>query len=228
MKRTINILLAIAGTVLASGCNTIPAKEGIAKAQSAAVEEKTRMAESATTAAVTRTSAPKLAGTEIAIKSRTELPGLFKDPVVYISHSDDLTGVLTSLTQQTGIQIVLSHRRPQESSGAPTPSTGGAQREPFPVDWRGGSLKALLDHISQKIGMHWRYHDGRVEIINNETRSFHVYVPGGSKTVTASIALSGSGAGGGGGAAGGGAGGAAGGAAGGSASGGGGGGGRQR
>lgn len=185
-------LFALLAITLAAGCTTMPEIKGkIASDEKAALSARQHMVDSATTAAVTRIPAQKIIGREIQIRNKNELPPLFNENVVYISHLDSVEGIFASLAQQTGIPIVLAQPVPKSALPGPEAGATGTGKPPFRLEWRSGTLKALLDNIGQQLSMFWRYRDGRVEFIVNETRSFHVFVPAGDKKVTASIALRG-------------------------------------
>lgn len=195
MMKKLLILMALA---FSAGCTTMSQTDTNIKAvDEAAVAKKAIMAAAATKAAVVRSPFQRISANEILLRSRNELPARFAENVVYISYSDPISGVLGTLSQQTGIPMALAQPVPPTRTSASSNPVGipGGSSEPFQIEWRAGTLKALLDHVAQRLRMHWSYHEGRVEFIVTETRSFHVYLPVGDKKIAASIALSGAGGG---------------------------------
>lgn len=190
--------LLVVALALLGGCATLsetPEKiEAVAKV---AADGQKRMVQAASSAAVTRSPLKKIAAEEIVLRDRNELPAKFGEKVVYVGYSEPVQSVLATLSQQIGLPILLTQSPPAAAaSGSSMPpgqpaGTGNA----FQLEWRSGTLKALLDHVAQRLRMHWRYRDGRVEFLVTETRSFHVYLPVGDKKIAASIALSGAGSG---------------------------------
>ena len=170
----------------------------------------------ATTASVSRTSKPRLAGDEIVLRSQSALPPIFGRQVTYSTQgSQTLPEVFDSIGQMAGIPIRSAEIVTTQTGGSGSgmgaggiPGTSGNQLTgKVQMEYR-GSLRGLLDDLAGRNEASWRYtsRTNTIEFFKFETRTISIYLPPGSKNIDASISLSGvSGGGGGGGGSGGGA-----------------------
>lgn len=198
---------------LLSGCALTTTQERIDSTKKTAIDLRDLNLAQATTATVSRTSKPRLAGEEIVLRSQNALPAVFGRQVTYATHgAQSLSEVFESVSQMAGIPI-----RASEISA--TNAQGGAATSQFPgvgnqtgglsgrvqVEFS-GSLRGLLDELASRTEASWRFQarTNTIEFFKYETRTLSIYLPPGSKTIDASISLSGV-SGGGGGASGGGA-----------------------
>ncbi|WP_291518968.1 Type II secretory pathway component PulD-like protein [Acidovorax sp.] len=198
---------------LLSGCALTTTQERIDTTKKTAIDLRDLNLAQATTATVSRTSKPRLAGEEIVLRSQNALPAVFGRQVTYATHgAQSLSEVFESVSQMAGIPI-----RASEISA--TNAQGGASTMQFPgvgnqtgglsgrvqVEFS-GSLRGLLDELASRTEASWRFQarTNTIEFFKYETRTLSIYLPPGSKTIDASISLSGV-SGGGGGASGGGA-----------------------
>lgn len=197
---------------LLSGCALTTTQERIDTTKKTAIDLRDLNLAQATTATVSRTSKPRLAGEEIVLRSQNALPAVFGRQVTYATHgAQSLSEVFESVSQMAGIPI-----RASEISASNT--QGGAATSQFPsvgnqtgglsgrvqVEFS-GSLRGLLDELASRTEASWRFQTrtNTIEFFKYETRTLSIYLPPGSKTIDASISLSGV-SGGGGGASGGG------------------------
>jgi|LNFM01.1.fsa_nt_gb type IVB pilus formation R64 PilN family outer membrane protein len=208
-------VLPVLGLVaLLSGCALTTTQERIDTTKKTAIDLRDLNLAQATTATVSRTSKPRLAGEEIVLRSQNALPAVFGRQVTYATHgAQSLSEVFESVSQMAGIPI-----RASEISA--TNAQGGAATSQFPgvgiqtgglsgrvqVEFS-GSLRGLLDELASRTEASWRFQTrtNTIEFFKYETRTLSIYLPPGSKTIDASISLSGVSGGGGGGASGGGA-----------------------
>jgi type IVB pilus formation R64 PilN family outer membrane protein len=96
---------------------------------------------------------------------------------------------------------------PSQSGGVLNPLMGGSSRDSYasrgiPLDWH-GSIAGLLDYITAKDGVWWRYRHGAIHIFRTETETFSIpalnWSTDASGTIEASTGANSSGSGSGGG-----------------------------
>lgn len=150
--------------------------------------------------AVERVAYAKIVGKEFSVDAHAKLPGWLDDPITYVTYSQTLEGVARELSERLSVPVRLM---PTLLKGAYS-SSGDAQGEgelspshrTFPVEWRVGSIKGLLDHVSLRADVFWRYRNGGIEFFDTETRTFQIALPPGSRTMSSSISLGATGGGG--------------------------------
>lgn len=221
----VNMLLKTAGMtailVLLAGCGALEAHKSVESTTEKVTELRELNLAQATTAAVMRSSKPRLAGEQIILRERNVLPPVFNRQVAYSTHgAQSLMEVFESIGALYGFPIRASEisNATQAGQGMQTGMTSPAGQSgklsgQVQLDYR-GSLRGLLDDLAGRSEASWRYvaASGTVEFFRYESRTMSLYLPAGAKSVQASISLSGvtsgggdtGGAGGGGGASGGG------------------------
>ena len=151
------------------------------------------------TGAVVRMSSAKLAGKEVAVKLTGQLPPVFSHNFSYLSAHQPLSAILGEIGRRTGLGTAIQPADPSAvSSTVTTPATlaglpnfSGGANTPIAVDWS-GDLKGLLDYLATTTKMFWKFEDGRIYFFRTETKTFHVFLPGGKRTVRSSVSLTGS------------------------------------
>lgn len=198
---------------LLSGCALTTTQERIDSTKKTAIDLRDLNLAQATTATVSRTSKPRLAGEEIVLRSQNALPAVFGRQVTYATHgAQSLSEVFESVSQMAGIPIRASEiSATNAQGGASTTQFPGVGNQTGGLNGRvqvefSGSLRGLLDELASRSEASWRFQarTNTIEFFKYETRTLSIYLPPGSKTIDASISLSGV-SGGGGGASGGGA-----------------------
>ena len=204
-KKRLSVLIA---AIALQGCAAIEeARQSNKEIETGALKMRDAM-KNVQEAAVIRTSAPRLAGDEITVNREEGRPAIFEKNIAYVAYGETLPVILSTLSQQTGLQISVqpnirfAEAGAGQSAGSSIPGVPGmgmpqqTGESPFTIEWRAGTLASLLDHIAQRTGTEWRFKGGKVEFFTHETRTFHIYAPPGLKNVSSSISLSGAGGGG--------------------------------
>lgn len=206
--RTKRLFAAVTAVMLIAGCSTYQsAQKQVDKDHKTATQLRERMDDDRRTGAVVRHPGQRLIGQEIEVATKAQEPDWLKKPYSYATSDQGLEEILVEISQDIGVPIQI--KQSQSGSSGPTPQ-GAGQSPSLLVRWR-GDLKGLLNYLALRSDLYWKYDAGRILFFKEDTRSFHVFLPGTKSTVSSSIALSGSGgsSGGGGGMGGGGGGGGA-------------------
>lgn len=187
MRRSNVSVAALAAAVLLQGCaNTSYLKEHGQAPEAAVVSAQERMAKAAagSRGAVDRFSGPKLAGREVRISPTvTPTAKWLQDGFYLTSDTMTLAEVLQNISEG-------SERRVRVGSMDEEWNDGKKLRQVFPIEWSKGSLAGLLSHIAARMNASWRVSDGEgIEFYQNETRSFQVSLPPGSRTMSSSLTL---------------------------------------
>lgn len=192
------LFAAALSALLLAGCgNMAPMEEGVKRTTETAKSSLDRMDEYRKTGAVTRMPAAKLAGDEVYVRAINKLPSVFLSSFSYLSVPQPLADILGEIGRRTGYSVAIQADAPAAMGGMPMgmpqqQQGGVSPQQPgmLAIDWR-GDLKGLLDHLAMRTGKHWKLDDGRIYFYKTETRTFHVHLPQGKKTITANIGLSG-------------------------------------
>ncbi|MBI1891897.1 MAG: hypothetical protein HYS18_14720 [Burkholderiales bacterium] len=193
------ILIGLAGALLAGCASFDEINKSINDSTSGADTAMSQQNQMRKSGAVVRMSGAKLAGEEISVKSVAPLPAPFTRPFAYLSAHQPLPAILGEVSRRTGIASAV---QPSDATGSATaaapgmPNFSGGTDAPIAVDWN-GDLKGLLDYLASTSRMYWKYEDGRIYFFKTETRSFHVFLPAGKRTVKSAISLTGTATGGG-------------------------------
>lgn len=200
------LLLVLAGLMLAGCASLEEISKKISDSQTQADEALARQSQMRKSGAVVRMSGAKLAGEEISVKRTGQLPAVFSRPFSYLSAHQPLSAILGEIGRRVGVGTAIqppdqnaagtSAASGQPASTATATTTGlpnfsGGQDTPIAVDWN-GDLKGLLDYLATTTRMFWKFEDGRIYFFRTETRTFHVFLPGGKRTVKSTISLTGS------------------------------------
>lgn len=197
-ERPTRLLPAIALALALGGCTMTEVRNDIAAAKRESEAQSQAMRMSGTSGAVTRTAHPRVAGEDVVLRRSDDLPEVFSNNVMYVTAGQSLAQILDTLSSKSGIPM----RVVKVSSDAAEGSDAGARRNRrdllpagvIALDWRDRPLKGLLDTLAQRTDLFWRRTpDGRVEFFEYETRSFHLHLPIGTRSVSSSIALTGTG-----------------------------------
>lgn len=178
------------------GCSTIDEAERNTRiADQRARQLLADHSQNAAPAGVTRLSAPRIAGQEIKLQKTVVLPAVFDSHIAYTSPgTQKLSEVLQELSTRVGLAIIGTEILSASQSGQPQSAATSAQNAIngyVQVDFE-GTFKSLLNDLAQRNQASWRYVKVRntVEFFRFETRTFAMHLPGGAKSLQASISLS--------------------------------------
>lgn len=188
--QTKRLLAALAAAMLMAGCSTFDAvQKQVSEDQKTATKLRERMDDDRRTGAVERHAGQRLIGQEIEIVSKAQEPDWLKKPYSYATSDQGLEEILVEISQDIGVPIQIKQSQSGAASLAPQ-QAGAAHTPSLLVRWR-GDLKGLLNYLALRSGLYWKYDGGRILFFKEDTRSFHVFLPGTKSSVTSSIALSG-------------------------------------
>lgn len=183
----------VSGSILAlaiTGCATISNHDDKYQKDSAVVESAgIALNKMRGTGAVAHMDRPKLAGDMLEIKKPLDIPPVFNMPFYYSSAFATNNMVLTEISRRTGYRINVQRTRPSANPQEITSEEAALSRS---IEWR-GTLSGLLDHISSNMDRFWAYRDGSIHFFKTDTRTYSLYLPTGKKSLSSSIALTGSG-----------------------------------
>ncbi len=93
-----------------------------------------------------------------------------KSDAIILSTKDDMTitELTSELTSMTGIRFDLNEIKDAKDGDV------SVMEETFPVNFK-GSLSSLLDYVSARLSVWWRYSQGVIHFYKMETRVFVVY-----------------------------------------------------
>ncbi|EQD48783.1 PilN family type IV pilus biogenesis protein [mine drainage metagenome] len=125
-------------------------------------------------------------GQPIRTPRRARLPGLFKKPVVWITHHLYLEQVADRLSRLTGLPVRLGAILEEQQSANANPVTQKSlllqSGRILKIDYR-GTLAGLLDEVTAYFGLSWRWQRGAIRLFRYESRVFPVDVlPGAVST----------------------------------------------
>lgn len=206
IKSVLPITLASAALPWIAGCAQVEAaKARTQEVQTVAVDLRDRAVANATSAAISRTSRPRLAGEEIALRTQFTLPETFAKPMSYATHgAESLSDVLNVVGDKLGIPVRATEMAQSEASsrsGQSAPSAasgttggtlGGGIQGKVQLQYS-GTARGLLDELASRNDASWRYSAkaNTIEFFRYETKTLSVYMPPGAKLIEASISLSG-------------------------------------
>lgn len=186
-----HITLASIFAVLAGCAGIQQAEKKIEQDQGAAEAIRALVESNAANGSVIRTNKPRIAGEEVVVKV-SALPSVFSQKISYVTKgSQSLVQTLEDISLAAGISIrtaeIADLARGVQGGGSEGALSGSVALE------YSGTNRGLFDEIAAKANVSWRYNAATraVEFFRYETRFIPVDVPAGSKTVTASISLSG-------------------------------------
>ena len=185
--------------LLVSGCAVVETQGKIDSVEKTAVQLRDLNLAQATTAAVSRTAKPRLAGEEIVLRSQSTLPPLFARKVVYSTQgAQSLNEVFDAIGQMVGVPIRASEIASTVGADQQVVGAMGAATQQGGLNGKvqieySGSLRGLLDDLAGRNEASWRYvaRTGTIEFFRFETRTMSIYLPPGSKKIDASISLAG-------------------------------------
>lgn len=199
-------LVGVAALFLAGCAGFEEMSKKIAASGSRAEEAVAQQNQMRKTGAVVRMSGAKLAGKEVPVKVAGQLPPVFTQNFSYLSAHQPLSAILGEIGRRTGLGTAIQPSDTPSSSGAGStgtpggsamlpgqiglPNFTGGPNAPIAVDWS-GDLKGLLDYLAATTKMFWKFEDGRIHFFKTETRTFHVFLPGGKRSVRSSVSLTG-------------------------------------
>lgn len=213
--------LALSALLTLQACSTFEAvDQSIGSVKTEADAALDRVNDKRLSGAVQRYSGQKVAGAEVMIRQDKALPEIFNQPFSYLSVAIPMADILAEVGRRTGLTVDIQPADPEGGAGAgatagnavvsgplaspllsglSAPPVAIAQgTAPITIDWS-GSLKGFLDYLALRSNLSWSHESGRIYFFHTETRNFNIYLPGGKRSVSSSIALTGSGSGGGGG-----------------------------
>ena len=198
------LLAGLAVTI--TGCAQVEKAQSTTKEiQAVATSLRDQAVASATSAAISRTSRPRLAGEEIVLRNQYTLPESFNKRMSYSTQgSQSLSDVLTVVGDTLGIPVRSAELAQSESSTRPgssapqfgpnssqMPGSGGIQGK-VQLEYS-GTVRGLLDELATRNDASWRYvaKGNVIEFFKYETRTLSIYLPPGSKSIEAAISLTG-------------------------------------
>ena len=188
-KTVLKVAIAAAILPLMAGCATF--HQAHAK-QIEAEHAITRYQPPKAPPVVSTVDTPFLLGTVVDV--RHAAPAILKQSITLIyPYPMTLRQIAGKITQKKGIPVHIEDSQesstsaapggmlpplPSQTGGFPNPlqGTGGQSRYAFrgmPLDWH-GSVAGLLDMITARNGVWWRYRDGAVRIFRTETKTFSI------------------------------------------------------
>jgi type IVB pilus formation R64 PilN family outer membrane protein len=190
-QRFVIILVLVSLTIL-SGCTLIhqlEQQEGRVKQATELIDRKHRKFEIATRSHQDKARAqsinkPWLMGRAVPLAREVSLPSALRKKIdttlMYRDGRVDLTMLAERITQATLIPVrvkpeallPLEHFLPRLSSAAAQAASAGMIQVQLPMGAR--PLPEVLDIISRRLGVLWRYHDRALEFYRTETRVFDV------------------------------------------------------
>ena len=176
-------VLALSAILVVSGCGGIPKADHEAKAVEAQSEQHAQeLAKQVVpySGAVEHFSFPKLAGKEVESDIDETLPLWMQDQIDYSSYSLTFPEVLRDVSGRINTSIRM----------VPTLVTAldSGKLKPISVEYT-GTIKGLLDELTERENIFWRYKNGTIEVFDTETRTYHVDIPRTTRTVSNSITL---------------------------------------
>lgn len=198
--------------VVLSGCAGLEEPKRQAEVvQEKAIKLRDDNVASATTAAVQRTSRPRITGQRVSLRTANSLPPAFSTPVTYATHgAQGFSEVLEAVGAMAGISLrgVEILQGQSGSQGVPGQMTqmaqggvvGGKLGGSVQIDYT-GTLRGLLDELAARNEASWRYNakSNTVNFFRFETRVLNLNLPPMPKSISATISLTGAGSSGGGG-----------------------------
>jgi type IVB pilus formation R64 PilN family outer membrane protein len=185
IKQAVSLALAAAPLIL-SGCATFHhAHEMQANTESAIAQYQPPEAPPV----VSTVDTPYLLGT--AVDVRHAVPSILKQSITLVSAAPlTLPEIAAKISALTGIPVhaegissgaaavpgATLPPLPSQSFGMPNPLQGAGGQyasRGIPLDWH-GSVAGLLDMITAKDGVWWKYRDGAVQIFRTETKTFSI------------------------------------------------------
>ena len=188
-------IAAIMATSNLAGCAQLAQTEArVKQVHEAATALRDQAVANASSATVSRTSRPRLAGQEITLRAQNALPDLFARRVSYSTQgAQSLSDVLDGISTVAGVSIRANEISSQVAAAdAAAQSSGSGLPSKLQIEFN-GTLRGLLDELANRNDASWRYiaKSHSVEFFKYETRTLSVHLPAGAKSITASINLAG-------------------------------------
>lgn len=184
------VILPMLGATLMAGCATFhQAHEKQVQTERAI----TRYQPPKAPPVVSTVDTPFLLGTVVDV--RHAVPAILKQSITLIyTYPMTLRQIAGKITQKKGIPVHIEDSQESSTSAAPggmlpplpsqtggfpnplqqgTGSQSGYTSRGIPLDWH-GSVAGLLDMITARNGVWWRYRDGAVRIFRTETKTFSI------------------------------------------------------
>lgn len=112
--------------------------------------------------------APYFGGTSTVIKSSSNLPLIFQNPVSIDKQFTDLNDVANTVQKLSGIPVYVD-------TAGQTGQGGGNQIPLIRVTQQsGGTLQDLLDTVASKSDTSWSFKDGKILLSQTETRTYTI------------------------------------------------------
>lgn len=198
------LLACLVATI--TGCAQIETAQSKTKEiQTVATTLRDQAVANSTSAAISRTSRPRLAGEEIVLRNQYTLPEAFNKRMSYSTQgAQSLSDVLTVVGDTLGIPVRSAELAQSESTTRPgqpnpqfvpgmsqMPGSGGIQGK-VQLEYS-GTVRGLLDELATRSDASWRYvaKGNTIEFFKYETRTLSIYLPPGSKSIEAAISLTG-------------------------------------
>lgn len=184
------VAAAVAIASLGGCAQLVQAEAKVKRVQDAVTDLRDQNVANSASASVSRTSRPRLAGQEITLRAQNDLPEVFNRRVSYATQgAQSLADVLDGIASICGMSMQANEI--SRGQGGNQVGGGGLSGK-VQLDFH-GSLRGLLDELANRNDASWRYvaKSNSVEFFRFETRTLSVHLPGGAKTVAASINLSG-------------------------------------
>ena len=149
-------------------------------------------------------------GKNVIKRDPVSLPAIFYEPATFDRSISSLAELAERITLRSGIptkiapDAVQAFTRSSQPTGqnsqqqanlvsaaAPTfgnlPSSGGAPSGPIRITYSGGTFKGMLDTVTARFGIFWKYSDGIIQFFYTDTRTFQISAVPGDAALTATV-----------------------------------------
>lgn len=134
----------------------------------------------------------------VRITSANDLPAVFDVPATFDGSVANLQVFADRISTRSGLPVrvmpdaLLAISKSEQASGAAREA-----KSPMRIVYQSGTFKGLLDVVSARFGINWRYSGNEIQFHALETRTFNIHAVPGEALLSASVANSTSSAGGG-------------------------------
>lgn len=152
-------------------------------------------------------------GRDIIKRSPVSLPAVFYEPATFDRSISSLPELAERITLRSGIPTKIAPDalqvfvratqsagngnnplQPNSLSAIPTSQTvasaisgGTSANNPIRITYSGGTFKGLLDTVTARFGIFWKYVDGIIQFYYTDTRTFQISAVPGDAALTASV-----------------------------------------
>lgn len=134
----------------------------------------------------------------VRITSANDLPTIFDVPATFDGSVANLQVFADRISTRSGLAVrvmpdaLLAISKSEQATGAARDA-----KAPMRIVYQSGTFKGLLDVVSARLGINWRYSGNEIQFHALETRTFNIHAVPGEALLSASVTNSSSSAGGG-------------------------------